>query len=261
MQRLPTLFAAIGIVLIVLSGYLFLYRPSRATNFQNSQDVWDPANPKGMFFFNFSCEGLIAANKPVHVKAVFYITQGLNISDLFPLKIVLPDAYSYPLKADPLGVTYEAGEIEIKPVVGDGPASGESDVLFPQSGKFGYILFSKEQPVWITALEPMFYPIVEVEYASAGIFQHAIDSILSISLLELGLFLEIIVFRRKIELIGDKRRRPRVSRTGIYVVVTILFSFVIYFSGTALFGMSDNQSYILAVTAGVALFVGLIKYR
>lgn len=261
MQRLSTIFAIIGIALILLSGYLFSYRPSGTTNFQNSQDVWDPFDPMGVFFFNFSSQGLIAANKPVHVKVVFYITQGLNISDLLPLKIILPDAYLYPLKPDPLNTTYEAGIIEINPAVSEGPASGESNVLFPQSGKFGYILFSKEQPVWINVFEPSFYPIVEIESAFAGTFQHAIDSVLTISLLEFGTFIEIVVFRRKIELIGDKRRRPRISRTGAYVAVSILFSFVVYFSGTVLIGMSDSESFGLAVGVGVALFVGLIRYR
>ena len=259
-RRLPIIFGGIGIILMILSAYLFFCGPTRTTTFQNSQDVWDPAEPKGVFFFEFSSQGLIVANKPVHVKIVFFITQGLNISDLLPLTVVLPDAYAYPLKPDPQGVTYVAGEIEIKPAIGEGPASGESDVTFPQSGKFGYILFSKGEPVYVTVFDPYFYPVVEVEPASVWIFAHAIDSFLVISLLECGLFLEIIVFRPYIEVIGGKKRLPHRSLIGIYVILTILFSFVVYFAGTTFFGMSDGQAFSLVVPSGVVLFVGLLRY-
>jgi len=259
---LSVVFAGIGIVLMVSSAYLFFYSPTRTTTFQNSQDVWDPAEPKGMLFFNFSSQGAIAANKPVHVKVVFFITQGLNINDLLPLSVVLPDAYVYPLELDPQGVTYVAGEVEIRPAIGEGPASGESNVIFPRSGKFGYILFSKEKPVYVTTFDPYFYPVVEVEPASVWIFAHAIDSILVISLLECGLFLEIIVFRPYIEVISGKKKKrlPHRSLIGIYVILTILFSFVVYLAGTTFFGMSDSQAFALVVPIGVALFVGLLRY-
>lgn len=259
-RHLPIIFAVIGIFLIILGAYLFFYSPTRKLTFQNSQDVWDPAEPKGAFFFNFSSEGPIAANKPVHVKIVFFITQGLNISDLLPLTVVLPDAYAYPKQLDPQGVTYVAGEIEIKPAVGEGPASGESDVIFPQSGKFGYILFSKGEPVHWTIFDPYFYPVVEVEPASVWILPQAIDRALVISLLEFGLFLEVLVFRPHIELLGGKKRLPRRSRIGIYVVLTILFSFLIYSAGTTFFGMSDSQAFTLVVPSSVVLFVGLLRY-
>lgn len=262
LRHLPIIFGGIGIVLMILSAYLFFYSPTRTTTFQNSQDVWDPAEPKGMFFFNFSSQGLIVANKPVHVKIVFFITQGLNINDLLPLSVVLPDAYAYPLEPDPQGVTYVAGEVEITPAIDEGPASGESDVIFPQSGKFGYILFSKEEPVYVTTFDPYFYPVVEVEPASVWVFAHAIDSVIVISLLECGLFLEIIVLRSYIEVIGGKKKKrlPRRSLVGIYVTLTIFFSFVIYLAGTTFFGMSDGQAFALVVPSGVVLFVGLLRY-
>jgi len=259
-RLLPIIFVAMGILLIVLSAYIFFYSPTRAMTFQTSQDVWNGAEPKGMFFFNFSSAGLIAANKPVHVKTVFFITQGLNINDLLPLTVVLPDAYAYPLKPDPQGVTYGAGEIEIKPAIDNAPASGEADVIFPQSGKFGYILFSKGNPVYVTVFDPYFYAIVEVAPSSVWIFAHSIDSALVISLLECGMFLEIIVFRPYLELIGGKKRLPRRSKTGIYVILSIFFSFIVFFAGTTFFGMQDSQAFALVVTAGVALFVGLLRY-
>ena len=126
MKCLSAIFALLGILLIALAGYLFFYRPSQAIVFQNSQDIWDPDEPQGAFFFNFSSQGFIAANKPVHVKVTFFITQGLNITDMLPLRIVLPDACAYPLKSDPQGVTYNAGEIEIKPASVSGPASARA---------------------------------------------------------------------------------------------------------------------------------------
>jgi hypothetical protein len=261
MKRLSAIFALLGILLMTSAGYLFFYRPSHAMVFQNSQDVWDPADPKGAFFFNFSSQGFIAADKPVHVKVTFFITQVLNITDLLPLRIVLPDAYAYPLKSDPQGVTYSAGEIEIKPASVSGPATGESDVIFPQSGKFGYIVFSKDKPVWITALEPYFYSVVEVAPAYIWTLAYALDSFLTICLLESGIFLEIIIFRRHIELVAGRRRPKPISRTGIYLISSVLFSFLIYFLGVSMFNMTESQAFVLAVPVGVTLFVGLIRYR
>jgi len=261
MRYLSAIFALLGILLITLAGYVFFYRPSHVIVFQNSQDVWDPADPKGVFFFNFSSQGFITANKPVHVRVTFFITQGLNITDMLPLWLVLPDAYAYPLKTDPQGVTYNAGEIEINPASVSGPATGESDVIFPQSGKFGYIVFSKDKPVWITALEPYFYSVVEVAPEYIWTLSYALDSFLTICLLESGIFLEMIIFRRHIELIVGRRRPKPLSRTGIYLVSSVLFSFLIYFLGVSLFNMIESQAFVLAVSVGVSLFVGLIKYK
>ena len=217
MKLISAFFGSFGIFLMFMAGYIFFFRPSHVTIFQNSMDVWDPANPKGAFFFNFSSQGAIAAGRPVHVKVTFFITQGLNISDMLPLSIILPDSYAYPLKPDPQGVTYSAGDVEIKPVI-NGPATGEIDVIFPQSGKFGYIIFSKSTPVWVTSMEPFFYSIVEVEPANVGIFLASFESFLAVSLLELGIFLEVMVFRRHIELIAGRKRPVSKTRVGIYLL-------------------------------------------
>ncbi|MFB0503584.1 MAG: hypothetical protein ACETWE_07100 [Candidatus Bathyarchaeia archaeon] len=261
-RHLPIAFSIIGIVMVISAGYVFFSSPISKTATQSVQDVWitEPdAEPKAALFFDFSSRGVIAANEPVHVKIAFFITRGLDISDFLPLTVVLPDAYAYPLEPDPQGVTYSAGEIEIQQAIGEGLARGESYVVFPQSGKFGYILFSKGKPVYVTTFEPYFRPVVEVEPASVWILMHTTYNALAISLMECGVFLEIIVFRRYLELIGGRKRLPPHSRIGSYAILTILSSFIIYFAASTFPEISDGEAFIFAVGTGVVLFVGLLK--
>lgn len=257
MSKVPVLFAFLGLSLIVLGVYIYVYGLSHGMTFFNSQDVWDPADPKGMFFFNFSCSGVIAANKPIHIKVTFYYSAGLNITDLIPLSIVFPDAFAYPLQASPQNTSYSAASVNL--TRNTGPFVGETDAVFQQSGKFGYIVFSKDKPVWVDIFEPGFVPIVEIQPAYVGQLEEIADHVLSISSIDFGVCIEILVFRRHLELVAGKKRPAKKARIVIYAVVGVVVSTLVYSFGVLVFGRLGVEVFIAAVTAGSVVFGALAQ--
>ena len=257
MPKVPIFFAFLGLILIVLGIYIYVYGLSYGMTFFNSQDVWDPADPKGVFFFNFSCPGAIAANKPLHVKVTFYYSAGLNITDLIPLSIVFPDAFAYPLQASPQNTTYSAATLNL--TRDTGPFVGETDAVFQQSGKFGYIVFSKGEPVWADIFEPGFVPIVEIQPAYVGQLEEITDRVLSIFSIDFGVCIEILVFRRHLELVAGKKRPAKKARIVIYAVVGVVVSTMVYSLGVLVFGRPGVELFIAAITVGSVVFGALAQ--
>ena len=257
MPKVPILFAFLGLALIGLGIYVYVYGLSQGMTFLNSQDVWDPAGPKGVFFFNFSSSGVIAANKPVHIKVTFYYSAGLNITDLIPLCIVFPDAFAYPLQSSPQNTTYSAASLNL--TRDTGPFVGETDAVFQQSGKFGYIVYSKDKPVWADIFEPGFVPIVEIQPAYVGQLGEIADHVLSISSIDFGVCIEIFVFRRHLELVAGKKRPAKKARIVIYAVVGVTVSTLVYSLGALVFGRSGIEVFLAAVIAGSGVFGALAQ--
>lgn len=257
MPKVPVLFALLGLVLVGLGIYIYAYGFGHGMTFLNSQDIWDPADPKGVFFFNFSSSGVIAANKPVHIKVTFYYSTGLDITNLIPLSIVFPDAFAYPLQSSPQNTTYSAASLNL--TRDTGPFVGETDAVFQQSGKFGYIVFSKDTPVWADIFEPGFVPIVEIQPAYVGQLEEIANQVLSISSIDFGLCIEIIVFRRHLELVAGKKRPAKKKRIVIYAVVGVVASTLVYSLGVLVFGRSGIEVFIAAVGAGSAVFGALAQ--
>lgn len=257
MSRFPIPFALLGLVLVGLGIYVYAYGFGHGTTFLNSQDVWDPADPKGVFFFNFSSSGIIAANKPVHIKVTFYYSAGLNITDLIPLSIVFPDAFAYPLQSSPQNTTYSAASLNLTRDVG--PFVGETDAVFQQSGKFGYIVFSKDKPVWADIFEPSFVPIIEIQPAYVGQLGEITDHILSISSIDFGVCIEILVFRRRLELVAGRRRPAKKKRIVIYAIVGVVVSTLVYSLGVLVFDRSGIEVFLAAVGAGSVVFGALAQ--
>jgi hypothetical protein len=136
---------------------------------------------------------------------------------------------------------------------------GESDIIFHQSGNFGYLIFSKEKPIYIRGLGPGFFSVVEVAPHSVWFWTNVFDRIFGLSLIEIGLIVETFTFRRYIQLI-PKGQIPNRSRITIYTFCCIVFSSVVYIIGTSFFSLNDNTGFTVAVGVGVTLFVGLLRY-
>jgi hypothetical protein len=259
MPKVPMLFALLGLALMGFGIYIYVYGLSQSTSFINSQDVWDPADPKGVFFFNFSSPGAIAANKPVHIKVTFYFSEGVNITDMMPLGIVFPDAFAYPLQASPQNTTYSAASVNLTSETG--PLVGETDAVFQQSGKFGYIVFSKEKPVWLDIFEPSFVAIVEIQPAYVGQLAEIADRVLSISSMDFGICIEIFVFRRHLELVAGKKRPAKKARIVIYAIIGVAVSTLVYSVSALVFGKSGIEIFLASVVAGSAIFGALATMR
>lgn len=259
MSKLPVFFAFLGLALIILGAYIYVHGLSHGMTFFNSEDVWNPADPKGVFFFNFSSSGIITANKPLHVKVIFYYSTGLNIADLTPLSIVFPDAFAYPLQVSPQNTTYSAASVNL--TRDTGPFVGETDLIFQQSGKFGYIVFSKGEPVWIDIFGPGFVPIVEIQPAYVGQLEEIAGYVLSIFSIEFGVFIEILVFRRHLELVAGRKRPTKKARIVIYAVVSVVVSTLVYSLGILIFGRPEVNIFIAAVTVGSVVFGALAQMR
>jgi len=257
MSKLPILFAFLGLALVGLGIYIYAYGFTHGVTFVHSQDVWDPADPKGVFFFSFSSAGVIAANKPVHIKVTFYYSTGLNITDLTPLSIVFPDAFAYPLQSDPQKITYSAATVNL--TRDTGPFEGETDAVFQQSGKFGYIVFSKDKPVWADIFEPSFVPIVEIQPAYVGQLEEITNHVLSISSIDFGLCIEVIVFRRHLELVSGRRRPAKKKRIVIYAFVSVVVSTLVFSLGVLFFGRSGIEVFVASVTSGSVVFGALAQ--
>ena len=87
--------------------------------------------------------------------------------------------------------------ILIKPPYG--PIEGESDIIFHQSGNFGYLIFSKEKPVYNRFLGQGFFSVIEVAPHSVWFWTNTFDRIFGLSLIEIGLVIELYTFKRYIQ--------------------------------------------------------------
>lgn len=131
---------------LVICGALFFLGFFIPKGEQIKQDVWDigEGDPEGYLVFYFTSSGGFFANYPIHVKIQVWITAGKNYSDIV---VVFPDAYVYPRNQTP-GNPPAAAEI---PISEDGDRIGEGYMEFTSSGSFGYIIFSRGQPVYYAA--------------------------------------------------------------------------------------------------------------
>jgi len=251
----------IGVVLILVSIFWFYNSPADQKMIQNTQDPWVvniEDEPVGIFFFTFSSKGSITANRPIEVEIKFYYSNDLDINDFIPLYLVIPASFQYPLEPDPIGTTYSAGSVTLKQENDTGPFKGKAKIIFHQSGKFGYIVFSKGSPVYVRSLGDFSFSAVEVVPYSDWIVMYTINKGVSISLLLISLVIEFVVI---FPLLGydDKLKLPTKSKIVYTLVITIVFAISVYLVGVTYFNLNDTQGFTLVVGISVTLFIGLLK--
>jgi len=155
-MAIPLTICSISIILLVI-GILYwigLFTP----NVQSiKQDPWLSDNldesPKAILIFDFSSKGAFTANYPIHIKVRMMISEGVNVTDIMPIDIIFPDAYAYPRTIEKPGFPPTAGIVKLNSTQ-EGLA-GEADIEFTSKGTFGYIIFSRDSPVYYAADIPL----------------------------------------------------------------------------------------------------------
>lgn len=116
------------------------------------QDAWlsDPKEPpKATLIFDFSSKGAFTANYPIHVKVRMMVSKGINVTDIMPIDIIFPDTYAHPIIIEKPGAPPTAGIVKLNSTP-EGLV-GEADIEFTSKGAFGYVIFSKGNPVYYAA--------------------------------------------------------------------------------------------------------------
>lgn len=143
---------SISIILFVIGALYWrgLFVP-RAQSIK--QDPWlsdDPKEPpRAILIFDFSSKGAFTANYPIHVRVRMMVSEGTNVTDIMPIDIIFPDTYVYPRIIEKLGAPPTAGIVKLNST--HEGLVGEADIEFTSKGAFGYIIFSKGNPVYYAA--------------------------------------------------------------------------------------------------------------